>query len=323
MLDNQPETVALRPTRHGAASPGRLRETVPPGRKRRYGRAARRSGVLFTLPALILLALFIVVPLAEGIWYSFTDWDGASANWVGLDNFLSVAANPDLQRTLLNSLFILVSIPIGMLFPFVTAYLLSGGIPGARALRILVFAPTVLSWVVIGLVARSFFASGGVINSVLSALGLGSVASNWLAQPTTALIAVLITFNAAVYGVNTIIFLAGFATVDRSMVEAARVDGASALRILVSIVIPAMRRFVEFVFVITVVVSFTGLFALIFVMTGGGPGAATTTLEFAVWQTAFSSGNFGLGAALGLVLLVVTLAVILLIRAFSRSGDQE
>ncbi|MCH6472551.1 carbohydrate ABC transporter permease [Sinomonas terrae] len=291
--------------------------------KNRYRRAARLSGFLFTLPALILLTMFMAVPLVEGIWYSFTDWDGTSADWVGFDNYLSVALNPDLQRTLLNSLFILVSIPVGMIFPFVSAYLLSSGIRGGRVLRIIIFAPTALSWVVIGLVARSFFSSDGVINGVLGGLGLGSLQTNWLAQPTWALIAVLVTFNAAVFGVNTVIFLAGFATVDRSMVEAARVDGASSTRILFSIVMPAMRRFVEFVFVITVVVSFTGLFALIFVMTGGGPGASTTTLEFAVWQTAFSSGSFGLGAALGLVLLIVTLAVILTIRAFSRSGDQE
>ncbi|MDH2443332.1 sugar ABC transporter permease [Amnibacterium sp. CER49] len=309
----------------GAEQVVRADARVAPGRRRRkgmYGRSARRSGVLFTLPALVLVVLFAVIPLLQAVYYSFTDWDGAVANWVGLNNYVSTALNPDLQRTLLNSLFILLSIPVGMVLPFATAYLLSSGIPGARLLRILIFAPTALSWVVIGLVARSFFATDGVVNRLLQLIGLGQLALNWLALPTPALVAVLITFNAAVFGVNTVIFLAGLATVDRSMVEAARVDGASAVRILMSVILPAMRRFVEFVFVITVVVSFTGLFALIFVMTGGGPGASTTTLEFAVWQTAFSSGDFGLGAALGLLLLLLTLGVIGLVRLFGRSGDE-
>lgn len=292
------------------------RDTVPAQK-----RTARRKGLLFTLPALTLVLLFAVVPLAEAGYYSFTDWDGAVAHWVGFDNYTSAVLNPDLQRVLMNSLFILLSIPVGMIMPFATAYLLSGGIPGARIFRIAIFAPTALSWVVIGLVARSFLAGDGPFNGLLRALGLERLANDWLGLPTTALIAVLITFNAAVFGVNTIIFLAGLATVDRSMIEAAWVDGASNVRVLISIIIPAMRRFVEFVFIITVVVSFTGLFALIFVMTGGGPGASTTTLEFAVWQSAFSSGDFGLATALGLLLLMLTLAIIGLTRLFSRTGD--
>lgn len=302
---------------HVANRPSRRSSTAA------YRRSARRQGLLFTLPAIILVILFAFAPLMQAVYYSFTDWDGEIANGVGFANYISMAQNPDLQRTLLNSLFILLSIPVGMLFPFVTAYLLSSGIPGARFLRVAIFAPTALSWVVIGLVARSFFATDGVLNGLLHSLGLDQLASDWLASPTVALIAVLITFNAAVFGINTVIFLAGLATVDRSMIEAARVDGASAARILRSVVIPVMRRFVEFVFVITVVVSFTGLFALIFVMTGGGPGAATTTLEFAVWQSAFSSGDFGLGVALGCVLMLLTLAVIGLTRLLARRGDEE
>lgn len=310
-----------RSTRTVATADARPRRTGGRGVSR--SRSARVHGFVFTLPALVLLALFVVAPLSQGIYYSFTNWDGAVATWVGFDNFVSLARNPDLRRTLLNSVYILVSIPVGMVLPFATAYLLSSGIRGARLLRIVIFAPTSLSWVVIGLVARGFFASDGPVNGILNSVGLQQLANNWLASPTSALIAVLITFNAAVFGVNTVIFLAGFATVDRSMIEAARVDGASSLRILVSIVLPVMRRFVEFVFVITVVVSFTGLFALIFVMTGGGPGSATTTLEFAVWQSAFSSGDFGLAAALGLVLLLLTVGVIGLVRLVSRGRDES
>jgi ABC-type sugar transport system permease subunit len=210
-----------------------------------------------------------------------------------------------------------------MVFSFVTAYLLSSGMPGGKLFRTVIFAPTALSWVVVGLVARQFFSDRGAINGVLDLLGLDGLALNWLADPTAALIAVLLTFNAAMFGVNTIIFITALATLDRSMIEAARVDGASSTRILVSIVLPAMRRFVEFVFIITVVVSFTGLFALIYVMTAGGPGNSTTTLEFAVWKIAFASGDFGLAAALGVTLMVLTLAVIAVVRLISRRGVQE
>ena len=173
-----------------------------------------------------------MLPLIQSLYFSFTNWDGADATWIGFDNYASFFRDPSIRRIFLNSFLILISLPVGMIFPFVTAYLLSNSMPGGKLFRTLIFAPTALSWVVIGLVARSFFANGGPINEVLSSIGLGGLAVNWLANGTAAIIAVLLTFNAAVYGINTIIFLTGFSTIDRSMIEAARMDGANSAKIL-------------------------------------------------------------------------------------------
>lgn len=279
--------------------------------------------MVFTLPLVILMSLVILVPLAQAIAYSFTDWNGSSAAWVGVDNFVRVITDPGLQRSAANSVILLLSVPIGMIFPFVTAYALSNGMPGGPFFKAAIFAPTALSWVVIGLVARSAVSINGPLNSFLRTIGLGDIALNWLAEPEWAMVAVVVTFNAAVFGVNTIIFLTGFSTIDRSMIEAARIDGANAPRILWSIILPASRRFVEFVFTITVVLSFTGLFGLIYVMTAGGPGSATTTLEFAVWDRAFGSGDFGLAAALGVILMALTLTVLLVTRLLTRRKREE
>ena len=275
------------------------------------------SGVLFTLPAIILVAAVIVLPLLQSFYFSFTNWKGARADWIGIANYTQIFADPELRKSLINSMLIFVSIPFGMIGPFVTAYLLFQGMPGVRFLRSLIFAPTALSWVVIGMVAREFFANRGPLNSVLDAAGLEAVSRNWLADSSWALIAVIIAFNAAMWGVNTIIFLTGLATIDKSTIEASRLDGASGRQVLWYIILPAMRRFVEFVFIITVVVSFTGLFGLIYVMTGGGPGSATMTLDFAVWRRAFSTGSFGTGAAIGIALMVLTLFCVGIIRFVS------
>jgi multiple sugar transport system permease protein len=231
-------------------------------------------------------------------------------------------ADPELRKSLTNSMLIFVSIPLGMIGPFVTAYLLFQGMPGARFMRSVIFAPTALSWIVIGMVAREFFANRGPLNGVLDTFGLEAVSRNWLADSTWALVAVIIAFNAAMWGVNTIIFLTGLATIDKSTIEAARLDGANGRQVLTYIVLPSMRRFVEFVFIITVVISFTGLFGLIYVMTGGGPGSATMTLDFAVWRRAFSTGSFGTGAAIGISLMILTLLCVGIIRLFSgRRAD--
>lgn len=285
-------------------------------------RSRRRTGLLMTLPAIVLVVWVIGIPLAEAVYYSFTDWDGGTATWVGLTNYLSVLSVPDLLTAFGNSALVLLSVPFGLIGPFVTAYLLSGGLRGAKLLRTLIFMPTALSWVVIGVVARSFLAPSGSLNGILAGIGLGQLQHNWLADPHLAIWAVVIAFNAAVFGVNTIIFLAGFATLDRSMVEAARVDGASGPRMMVSIILPNMLRFVQFVYITTVITSFTGLFGLIFTMTAGGPGYSSTTLEYAVWKNAFSTGNFGLSAALGIFLLIVVVIVVAISRAVSRRQEE-
>jgi len=185
---------------------------------------------------------------------------------------------------------------------------------GRRSIR------AILSWIVIGIVGRQFFALHGPISGVFHIFGL--TAPNWLAESSFALAAVIVTFNAALFGINTTIFLTGLSTIDNSTIEAARLDGAGEWQIIRHVILPAMRRFVEFVLIITVVTSFTGLFGMIYVMTGGGPGSATLTLDFAVWRRAFSTGAFGAGAAIGITLMMVTLMAIALIRALFRDRTE-
>lgn len=294
--------------------------TAPNASSSRH-RAIHINGILFTLPAVLLVGLVIILPLLQAAYYSFTNWNGAKADWTGLSNYANILADPELRRSLINSLLFFFSVPFGLVPPFVTAYLLHKEIPGNRLFRAIIFAPTALSWVVIGLVGRQFFSVQGPINSLVRAAG-GS-APNWLADGNFALIAVIFTFNAAIFGINTIIFLTGLATVDRSTIEAAWLDGANELQVIGHVILPAMRRFVEFVLIITVITSFTGLFGMIYVMTGGGPGSSTLTLDFAVWRRAFATGAFGSGAAIGITLMAVTLVAIALIRLVLRQRSES
>ena len=281
-----------------------------------HSRAARVNGVLFILPAVLLVGVVIGLPLAQAAYYSFTNWNGARADWVGFANYLNMVRDPELRRSLINSLLFFLSVPFGLVPPFVTAYFLHKQGPGYRLFRALIFAPTALSWIVIGIVGRQFFALHGPISGAFHIFGFN--APNWLAESNFALAAVIVTFNAALFGINTTIFLTGLSTLDNATIEAARLDGAREGQIIRHVILPAMRPFVEFVLIITVITSFTGLFGMIFVMTGGGPGSATLTLDFAVWRRAFSTGAFGAGAAIGITLMMVTLFAIGLIRLLFR-----
>ncbi len=159
------------------------------------------------------------------------------------------------------------------------------------------------------MVAERFFARNGSLNGILSGLGLGFIQTDLLSNEHQALLAVGLTFVWSMVGTNTIIFLTGIATLDPSLAEAARVDGTNAWQRLIHITLPQLRRFILFASVLTMISAFTALFSLIFVMTGGGPGYGTTTLEFFVYQNAFGQANFGYGALLGVILFVIMAVV--------------
>jgi ABC-type sugar transport system permease subunit len=268
----------------------------------------------------LLVGLVMLLPLGQAAYYSFTNWNGAQAKFTGWTNYLNMLYDPELRRSIINSLWFVISVPFGLVPPFIAAYLLHKDIPGNKLFRALIFAPTALSWVVIGLVGRQFFALNGPLNGVLHLAGISG--PNWLAEGNLALPAVIVTFNAAIFGINTVIFLTGLSTIDRSTIEAAWLDGAREWQVIVHVILPAMRRFVEFVLIVTVVSSATGIFAMIYVMTGGGPGSATLTLEFAVWRRAFATGGFGAGAAIGITLMIVTLVAIAIIRITLRERSE-
>ncbi len=279
-------------------------------RRRRRPRSALarnrgRTGLVLALPAFALVALLLGIPILQAVYYSMTRWDGLVSTWVGPSTYVDQLKNPIFWRVLENNGLLLLSVPVAIVIPLGIAALLHERVFGWRFFRSIYFLPTAVSWVVIGMVSARFFAQQGTLNDLLASVGLGSVRTDFLSGEYTALLAVAITFVWSMVGTNTIIFLTGLATIDPSLHEAAKVDGAGALRIFWHITFPLLKRFVQFSFVMTVISAFTALFSLIFVMTGGGPGYGTTTLEFFVYQTAFAKGEFGTGALLGVVLFVI------------------
>jgi multiple sugar transport system permease protein len=284
-------------------------------------RDRRRTGVLLTVPAFALVALLLGIPIVQAVYYSLTSWDGLTATWVGPSTYTGELRNPIFWRVLENNALLLLAVPVAIFVPLAIAAVLHTRVFGWRFFRSVYFLPTAVSWVVIGMVSARFFAQDGILNHLLAAVGLGAIRTDFLAGERTALLAVGLTFVWSMIGTNTIIFLTGLATIDPALHEAARCDGAGSLRLFWHITFPQLKRFVQFAFVMTVISAFTALFSLIFVMTGGGPGYGTTTLEFFVYQTAFAKGEFGTGALLGVFLFVIMTAVGLAQLKLFRSDD--
>ena len=297
--------------RRGGVSSGRL------------ARRRRRAGIMLSLPAVIVVVGLLAIPIGQAVYYSFTSWDGITATWIGPSAYVSALTDPIFWRVIENNALLLLSIPFAIGIPLAIAALLHEHVRGWRFFRSVYFLPTAISWVVIGMVAVQFFALSGLMNKMLAAIGLSALQTDMLAGQYTALAAVAITFIWSMLGTNIIIFLTGMATLDQTLIEAARVDGLSRWQIFSRVTVPLLKRFIQFSFVITVISAFSALFSLIFVMTNGGPGFGTTTLEFFVYQTAFSQGQFGTGALYGMILFVIMIIVGLVQLRLIRSEDGE
>jgi len=271
----------------------------------RLARRRRRAGILLSLPALALVIGLLGVPVGQAVYYSMTQWNGITATWIGPSTYTALVKDPIFWRVVQNNALLLLAVPIAIGIPLVIAALLNEHVRGWRFFRSVYFLPTAISWVVIGMFALRFFSASGVLNGLLAHLGFGASATDMLASEHSALAALAITFIWSMVGTNTIIFLTGMATLDPTLTEAARVDGLSRMGIFFRVTLPLLTRFIQFSFVITVISAFSALFSLIFVMTGGGPGFGTTTLEFFIYQAGFQQVQLGVAALYGVVLFVI------------------
>jgi multiple sugar transport system permease protein len=260
---------------------------------------------MFLAPLVLIWGLCLILPILETAAYSLTTWDGLSATWNGVRNYLTLLHSADFGSVIINNLLLLLSVPIAVFLPFCIALLIATEPPGWRWVRALIFLPATLSWVVTGIVWLRFYSSDGMLNGALRSLGLGAFQMDLLGSVHTAILPVALTFIWSQIGQNTLIFLIGLASIDASILEAATIDGAGLMSAVRGIILPLMTRFIVFATIITLIAAFTALFSLIFVMTGGGPGFSTTTMEFYIYRLAFGETDFGMGATVGIVLLVV------------------
>ena len=305
-----------------AISRQRLRWQRAPRPRGPLARRRRRAGLLFTLPVVALLGSLLILPIGQTFYYSFTNWDGFSpAQWVGFSAYQRLFTNPQFITVIENNGLIVLAIPVAVALPLAVAFLINTHVRGWRIFRSVFFLPTAVSWVVIAYVARDFFDDKGILQSLLNHVGLGFWHPNMLDHERSALIAVMITFVWSTFGTNMIIFLGGMSTIDQEIYDAAKVDGAGSLAVMRQITFPLLKRFVQLAFIVSLITAFSALFSLIYVMTSGGPGFGTTTLEFFIYEQAFTENNFGVAATAGVVLFLGVFVVSMVSIRLLRSDD--
>ena len=276
------------------------------------------AGYLLIAPAVIVTVVFLLIPMIVSGYWSLTHYNGIKPpEFVGLQNYADVLANPRFQRAFQNTaFFVVMGMGIGPVLGLGTAILLNDNLRLRALFRTSFFLPTMTSLIVVATIWKLMYADNGIINAVAAFFGLPGHA--WLTDPTTALPAVVITAIWQGFGFETVVFLAALQAIPREYYEAATVDGAGAWARFRWVTLPGLRPTIVFVYVIGIIGSFQ-TFDQVFVMTNGGPIQATRTIVFDLVDR-FNRLDLGGASAVAYILLVL-LAV--LSYAQLRLGEER
>lgn len=280
------------------------------------------AGFSFVLPAILLFAAFIFLPMIYAFWISLQKWDILKPpTFVGPANYEALAADPVFHSAILNTLYyILGSVPAGIMMSLALAILLNQQLRFRYIFRSALFLPVVTSMVAVGLLWRYMFASEyGVLNYLLTLLGLPT--QNWLVDPRLAMPAVIVASIWRQVGYNMMIFLAGLQGIPDHLYEAAAIDGASRWSTFWRITLPLLRPTTLFVVVMSIINSFRS-FEMIYVMTGGGPSFDTQVLVLYLYREAFQMLHMGIASAAAYVLFIILMVLtILQMKFFGREVE--
>ena len=295
-------------SQHSAAAVIRGRPAAPAPAARRKVTTDGQLGalLLFLPPALLLFTLFVVMPIGEAAWYSGFNWNGfgTPTRWIGFDNYRFVFDTRGFGIAFRNNLLIIaVSLVIQLPIALTLALLLADKFRGSVALRMLFFLPYVLAEVATGLIF-SFIYDGnyGLLASIYRMFG--AEAPHLLASTQTSMLAILIVVVWKYFGFHMMLFIAALQGMDRNLVEAARIDGASRWQVLRHIVIPLLYPTIR-LSVFFAVVGSLQLFDLVMPLTRGGPADSSNTMVSFLYNNGVSRMRVGYGSAIGVILFVI------------------
>lgn len=262
--------------------------------------------LLFLPPALLLFTLLVALPMAEAGWYSFFRWNGygSPTEFVGLRNFRLLLDNADFRTALFNNgLIIAVSLLVQLPLALGLAVLLADRLRGTDAYRLIFFTPFVLAEIAAGLIWRFVYDGDyGLIAKVWTLFG--ATPPQVLAEPELAMAAILVVVVWKYFGFHMVLYVAGLQQIDRSLYEAARIDGASVWQTFTRVTVPLLAPTIRLSVFFAILGSFQ-LFDLVMPLTKGGPSNSTQTMVTYLYNFGVTRMQIGFGSAVGVVLFVI------------------
>ena len=296
-------------------------ESKPIGARLPYWKQPRKwiAGPLFASPAILLIVVFSIISIAVSLYISFFDYDVISevTPFVGLGNYREALSSEMFWLALKNTaVYVLGVVPGITISGFLLAWAGHKVKHGRTFFRTVYFLPSITPMVVLSLVWMWLYAPRGLLNQILS--GIGIQGPNWLFDKNWAMPSVIIMSIWQTVGYYTVIYLAGLADIPQDYYDAARVDGANWWQEIRHITIPLLRNVTQFVTVTLAIAAFQ-VFTQVYIMTNGGPGGATTTMQFLIFRNGFEYFRMGYAAAISWLLFAVIFALVIIQLRMSRS----
>ncbi len=295
-------------------------------RRERAGRTLKGTqptAYLYLLPAFAFFTAFAVIPLGRTVRLSFYEWNGITDQvFTGLDNYVTVFTDDKIREALGHSV---VLIFFYALLPITIALAVVGLMVRVRLrdrafYRSVLFIPTILPLTVVAVAWRWIYAPDGPLNRGLDLVGLDAVSRAWLGDFTFALPALGMVGTWVTFGLVFVLFAAGVQKIPVELYEAARIDGAGMVREFFKVTLPALRGEITVALILTITAALRN-FDLVFVMTRGGPGTTTEVPSVFIFRSVFQTREVGLGAAIGIVLMIELLVVNMAVLWYRRRGE--
>lgn len=286
----------------------------------------KKAFFAFLLPGLLFYIFTVFYPIVESIRLSFMEWGGIGDKvFVGLDNYVKMFHDPVYYTAFINNLIYLLivvgmQLSIGLFFAILLTYMTKY----VTLVKTLYYVPCIITTVAITQLFRSMYSVEpmGLLNQFLEAVGLGGMVTSWLADVGTVLAAVSIPEGWRFTGMYMVIFYAALVSLDPSVYEAAKVDGASEMQILFKIKLPLIKDII----LLTLTMCLTGAlrgFDIPFLLTSGGPGNASELMSTYMYKKAFSSNQYGYGSALAVFIIIESILVVYTLRKLFTSKEEK
>lgn len=268
-------------------------------------------GIMFVLPALIFITIFLIIPVVLAFFYSFQNYNMLKPTqkaFIGLQNYIEILKNPAFYKSLMNTVYFAgIVVPLQTATALGLAMLVNAKLKTSKLARICFFSPVITSMVVIAILWTFLYnKDSGLINSLLNSLGIPSQPFLLSEKQSMNSIILMSIWQAA--GYQMMIFLAGLQDVSTELYEAASIDGGSAWDEFINVTLPGIKHVSSFVILITTIQAFK-LFTQPYIMTAGGPNESTKTLSYMIYEQGFQYRNVGYSCAIAVIFFLVILVV--------------
>jgi ABC-type sugar transport system permease subunit len=287
--------------------------------------SSRIAPYLYVLPLVALLVFVFGYPLVRIFEFSFKLIRGIDGPWIGFNNYRLILGQDLFWESVRHNLFLLLAVPVMVAWSLLISVVLYERIKGWKLYRVVLFVPYILAVPIIAVVMKKMFQFNGPVNELLRWLSLDFLALDWIGSSDVALWTVMLLIIWRESALGIILFLARLLSLDESLIEAARLEGASWWQRTWYVIIPQMKVVIEFYVVVSVITMLSSVFAYVYIMGGGrgGPGTSTMVLELYIFNALTKTSLPGIASAVSVLLFLVSLLLIVPLFAVRRQANEE